>query len=298
MMTAGTLWGVQPSFIKASAGEGLSEVEALAIVLIAVAGILGAYLAAAGRLLRPVRSEMTFLTLSGTAEYAAPLLMAFLIAPHIDAGLLTLIMSTTPVFTVALAAAVGSEALNRYNVSSCILGILAMGLIVIPENALPAPEMLPWCLAAFAIPIVYSCGSVYVSHAWPKRLDTLQVAFGGAAVAGLILAPAWIVRLAEPSLPAVTPVLLMALGALTLAVVLEMVLYFYLLKTAGPVFTSFTSFVMILSGFLAGALIFGESPSAWIWGSVALFSLSLILTILGPHSPPPDAAHGNSGSQA
>jgi drug/metabolite transporter (DMT)-like permease len=38
---------------------------------------------------------------------------------------------------------------------------------------------------------------------------------------------------------------------------------------------------MILSGFLAGAVFFGERPSLWIWASVGLFSTSLALIIKG-----------------
>lgn len=290
MWIAGGLWGVQPSLIKASGGEGLTEIEALALVLAAVAGSIGLYLAATGGLYRPTRQQLRFLSIASVAEYAAPLLITFLIAPHVDAGLLTLLISTTPVFTVAIAALVGMERLNAYNVTGCILGILGMGLIVLPADALPSPEMLPWCLAAFSIPLIYSCGSVYVSRAWPPGMSALQIAFGGSAIAALILLPAWIVRLSTGSLPEPSSVLVLSLTTLTATVVVEMILYFYLLQTAGPVFTSFTSFVMILSGFIAGALLFGERPSLWIWGAVILFSLSLVLSILAPH---PDAAGGH-----
>jgi drug/metabolite transporter (DMT)-like permease len=69
-----------------------------------------------------------------------------------------------------------------------------------------------------------------------------------------------------------------------------MLLYFYLVRNAGPVFASFSSFVMIASGFVAGAMIFGEQPSMWVWASVVLFTLSLMLVLRGQDKTENEAA--------
>ncbi len=284
LLWVGTLWGVQPALIKFSVGGALSEIEALAVVLLCVVVLIGGYLATRGRLLRFTRETMTFIGVAGCLEYAAPLLTAFVVAAHIDAGLLTLIMATTPVFTVALAAAVGSEALSRETVLACLIGLAALALIVVPEDALPSREMLPWCLAAFAVPVFYSCGSIYVSRNWPAEFDTAQATFAGALGAAVVLAPFWVKPFVAGSLAANPAGASWALIALIVSVVLEMTLYMYLLRHAGPVYTSFASFVMIASGFIAGMTIFGERPSVWIWMSVALFALSLAMIIRGPRT--------------
>jgi drug/metabolite transporter (DMT)-like permease len=279
LILVGALWGIQPALIKLATGRGLSELSALALVLASIALTLGGALAARGRLFRPTRLVIAFMLVAGIFEYAAPLLLTFYAAHHVDAGVLTLVISTTPIFTVALAAAVGSEALSRESVLACLTGLAALALIAVPENALPSRDMLAWCLAAFGIPVFYSCGTVYVARAWPEGFNPVQVAFAGSAMAALLLTPFWLEPLATGKLLALPTEAKGALLALAVTVVTEMILYFHLLEKAGAVFTSFSSFVMIASGFVAGAVLFAERPSVWVWGSVALFSLSLVLII-------------------
>ncbi|MGQ0674413.1 MAG: DMT family transporter [Hyphomicrobium sp.] len=284
LLFVGGMWGLQPALIKLSNRTGLAEIETLALVMVITATLLGAWLAARGRLVRPTGPLLVFMAISGFAEYAAPLLAAFVVAAHIDAGLLTLIMATTPIFTVALAAAVGSEPLTRDRLIACGIGMLAIVLIVVPQDALPSPEMLPWCLAAFLVPMFYASGSVYVSRAWPPDLDAVQVAFGGSLAASLMLLPFWarpLIAGAYAGLDLASGLVLLALVA---SLVVEMVLYFWLLRNAGPVFTSFSSFVMIASGFIAGMVVFGERPSPWVWASVGLLAIALLLAIRTPHA--------------
>jgi drug/metabolite transporter (DMT)-like permease len=183
---------------------------------------------------------------------------------------------------MSIAAATGVEPASRETVIACLIGIVAMALIVVPENALPSREMLPWCLAAFVAPISYACGSIYVSRNWPLGFDPTQAAFAGALGAAVMLTPFWMKPLAAGAIAANPPSASWALVLLVAAVILEMILYMVLLRRAGPVFTNFSSFVMIASGFLSGMLLFGEHPSAWIWMSVALFVLSLATILRAP----------------
>ena len=280
LLWVGTLWGVQPALIKGAVGGALTEIEALAITLLAVSAAIGVYLALRGRLPRFTRQTLTFTAINGFLEYAAPLLTAFTVAAHIDAGLLTLIMATTPLFTVALAAVMKTEPLTRESILACLIGLVGIALIAVPQDALPSREMLPWCLAAFVVPLCYACGSTYVARAWPASFDTSQAAFSGAFAAAIMLAPFWIKPLAAGSLAANPAAASWSLAALIVSVVLEMMLYMHLLRHAGAVFTSFSSFAMIASGFIAGAALFGERPSLWVWASVALLSLSLALVIM------------------
>jgi drug/metabolite transporter (DMT)-like permease len=284
LFAVGITWGLQPAFIKLLMQSGLSEPAALGMMLACVAAILGGTLSLAGQM-PSFRSRrlLTFVAINGLAEYAIPLLTAFIVARRIDAGLLTLIIATTPIFTVALASLLGTEPANGRTVLACALGVLAMALIVVPEHALPSRDMLPWCLAALAIPMSYALGSIYVSSNWPENWNAIGVAFSGALVGGLVLTPAWLPAVLGGTMIAgpENQTFLIAFALLVTVTILEMGAYYYLLANAGAVFTSFSSFVMIASGFVAGALLFGETPSAWIWASVALFSASLALIITG-----------------
>lgn len=288
LLWVGTMWGIQPALIKFAIGRGISELATLGLVLAMVAAAIGIVLLAQGKLFSLTRPVLIFIVLAGILEYAAPLVASFKAAEHIDAGLLTLIMSTTPIFVVGIAAALGTEPLQRESVIACFIGVAALAMIAIPENALPSRDMLPWCAVAFVAPLFYACGSIYVSKAWPKGFQPSQVAFCGSAMASVLLLGYWMPPLVSGEVFALPGSAHSAILLLALTVVVEMVCYFYLLQTAGPVFTSFSSFVMIASGFIAGMVIFDERPSAWVWGSVALFAVSLALIITAPKR---DAGH-------
>ncbi len=292
LLCVGTLWGLQPALIKFAVGGALSEIETLSVLMLAIVAILGGYLALRGRMISFTRATLTFVAVAGCLEFAAPFLTTFWVAEHIDAGLLTLIIATTPIFALVVAAATGVEPASRETVLACLIGVAAMALIVVPENALPSREMLPWCLAAFGAPISYACGSTYVSRNWPAEFDTTQAAFAGALGAAVMLAPFWLKPLAAGTIAANPSGASWALGVLVVAVILEMILYMYLLRRAGPVFTNFSSFVMIASGFLAGMVLFGERPSIWIWMSMGLFVLSLATILRAPRKEASEAQPG------
>ena len=54
-------------------------------------------------------------------------------------------------------------------------------------------------------------------------------------------------------------------------------IYFELIRTRGPIFTSHANYVMVVSGVLWGMLIFAERPSSLMWLSAALLIASLYL---------------------
>ena len=288
LLAVGSVWGLQPAFIKLATAGPFDEALALSLMMIGVTALAGVYLGLSGRPAGIARATLKFLIVCATLEYAAPLYVAFLVAGHIDAGLLTLIIATTPVFTVGLSAILGRDRLTLKSLSACLLGIAAMALLVIPENALPSRDMLPWCFAAFAVPVFYASGSLYVAQAWPQGFDAMQVAFGGSLFASLMLAPVWTMPLASGELAGLSLATAAAIAALAVLMVLEMVMYFYLLQNAGAVFTSFSSFVMLVSGFIAGALLFQEQPTPWVVASVLLFAGALGLVVLAP------ARHGDA----
>jgi drug/metabolite transporter (DMT)-like permease len=54
-------------------------------------------------------------------------------------------------------------------------------------------------------------------------------------------------------------------------------LFFYLIETAGPVFSSQTANLVTLFGVLWGIIIFGEQHSAWVWLSLATMMAAVAL---------------------
>ena len=65
-------------------------------------------------------------------------------------------------------------------------------------------------------------------------------------------------------------------------------IYFELIRLKGPIFTSHANYFMVVSGVFWGMVIFAERPSTLTWLSVALLVASLYL--IGDHKKPVEAA--------
>ncbi len=88
-VTMGLLWGTQPSLIKALTERGLPQVATLGLTMAFVALVLAGVLAWRESMPRLSGETAALMTIAGATQYTGPLLAAFLIAKHIDAGLLT-----------------------------------------------------------------------------------------------------------------------------------------------------------------------------------------------------------------
>ena len=54
-------------------------------------------------------------------------------------------------------------------------------------------------------------------------------------------------------------------------------MFFYTIKTSGPVFASQCAYIVTLSGVAWGIILFSEQHSLWVWISVIVMMLGLFL---------------------
>ncbi|MEX1032856.1 MAG: EamA family transporter, partial [Cellvibrionaceae bacterium] len=116
--------------------------------------------------------------------------------------------------------------------------------------------------------------------AWPEGLDTWQVGCGQMAMALAMMVPLYL--LFSDSL---TPdfshwrQVHWAIIAMIVFAVMEVYLYFTIIRMAGAVVVSLSNFITIAAGVVWGMLIFNEQPGWWDWICVAILMLSLGLVI-------------------
>ncbi len=58
---------------------------------------------------------------------------------------------------------------------------------------------------------------------------------------------------------------------------IDIYIYFELIRVKGPIYTSHANYIMVVSGVIWGMLIFGERPSSLMWFSALLLIASLYL---------------------
>ncbi len=54
-------------------------------------------------------------------------------------------------------------------------------------------------------------------------------------------------------------------------------MFFYTIKTSGPVFASQCAYVVTIAGVIWGIIVFAEEHSLWVWSSVIVMLLGLML---------------------
>ena len=195
-----------------------------------------------------------FFGIAGIFAYVIPLYVEFLVAPKIDAGILVLIVSSVPVFTLFIVWLFRLLSINLKLILGTLSGIVGVSLIMFgnSNNTLNI-----WAILALIVPLSYSFDAIFMEKFWPSKLNTFQVAFGE-CIASLILI-IFLNLFLGTSIDEYTYWLkLESFWWLSIVTFIEIALFFYILKNNGAVFINLGSYLVMPAGFIWGFIIFGE----------------------------------------
>ncbi len=279
LLVLGLSWGLQFALVKITASAGYSEVGLLTIALLAMTLVYGVVLMIRGDWFTVRWRHIRFFTIGTAFGYVVPIGVAFYVAPQIPAGVLTLIASMTPVVTMAIVIVIRSEQVSARRIAGVLVGCMAAGLVLAPDVLGVESGNWRWLSIAFVIPLAYGIDNVYIHVAWPRGLGTFQVCAGECLVAALLLLPLYIasgdyIAFTWP----LTPELRALLGFVATSVI-EVFLYFHIIKKHGALLASFAGFITIFAGLMWGWLIFAEQPDLSIWAAVLVLVLATWLII-------------------
>jgi drug/metabolite transporter (DMT)-like permease len=285
LVVMGVTWGLQFSMLKLAALADISEIEILSVSMLALALFFGAVTWARRGFFRLDRGRVVFLVITGALGYVAPLAAALVAAPHVSAGIITFIVSMTPIVTVVAALAARVERVSGLRLAAIGLGMAAAAFVIVPELTLPERGMVPWLAVVALVPLCYGIETAYVAARWPGGLDVMQVVTGETIVAGLMMAPLFVLY-GEPA----RLLNLWSQGGIGVALfvtagIVEVVLYFYLVQKAGAVFTSFGTFISLFAGIGWGMAIFAEAHGLMVWIAVAFLVAALALVLVDGRRP-------------
>ncbi len=277
LLVLGLSWGGHFSLLKIASESGLNHFGVIALTTLGVVVGMTAIGAIRRRWPKFSGRHLRFYLICATIGYLIEFPLGLYVAGEIPAGLLAIIASTSPVFTSLIAIVAKVERVSHRRLAAVGVGLAAAIIVLIPGTAIPQPSLLDWVLLAFLIPVVYATYHNYVAFDWPDDLDSWQVALGETLVAAVVILPVYllhdgsIVAFGEWA-PGTWTIAVMALSA-----IVEIYLYFEIVRLAGAVFVSLASFVSIIAGVFWGMMIFGEQHNAWIWISVLLLGLTIFL---------------------
>lgn len=277
LLAMGVGWGLTFSLAKLAVGSGAHPLGITLWQAVIGAIMLGAIALAARRPVSSRRNMLSLYLICALLGTVVPGTLFFYAAAHVPAGVLSITVTLVPMLTVLLSALLGVERMALGRVMGVLCGLLAIVLLIAPQESLPNPAAAPWVLVACAASSCYAAENLVIAMRMPAGANPFSVACGMFIVGAMILLPivlvtdsfvtlAWPWRTAEWSIVGMSIVSAMAYS-----------LFIYLVHHAGPVFASQTAYVVTLAGVIWGLVIFGEEHSHWIWLSLLVMLLGLAL---------------------
>jgi len=284
IITAGVIWGGVFSLVLLAASEGAHPLGISVWQVIITALLFVVY-----RLLikKPIfqRGNLGHYTLLAIVGISFPSLSYYYAASHLTAGILSISISAIPLFSYIIMLVLKVERIVIRRVFGIVFGMIAILLLVIPDQGLSSEDANLWILLAVFCAFSYAIEGVYIEHKVNPKIDVSELLCGSNIVAILMMVPVglWL-GVTEPVTWLITPSGYGVIGA-AIGTGLAYALYFYAIKIAGAVFTSQCAYIITISGVFLGIIFYGEEHSIWIWIAVAvsLIGLALVKPVSNPH---------------
>ena len=105
-----------------------------------------------------------FFLIAGTFAYIIPLGIEFIVAPRIEAGQLTLIVATVPVFTLIIIFSFRLIDVTLKLFLGTFFGLIGLLILLIDNQNEIELKLSIWTLLAFIVPISYSFDSLFMEN--------------------------------------------------------------------------------------------------------------------------------------
>ncbi|HZH42608.1 MAG TPA: DMT family transporter [Lysobacter sp.] len=280
----GLLVGASYVIGKLAMAHGVSPVAMSLVQIGGAALVLLALLRGDGtRLPRDPRTLRFFAMAAAIAVVGSTLLGNWVLA-RIPAGVFTLLVTLSPLFTSMLSAAVARRRPAARALLGTALGLLGVALVLAPRAQGVDREQTLALLLALAVPLLLASGNVYRARHWPHGVSAIAVSAGILGVQALLLVPVTLATERADSLPplAANAPLLALLVAVTVA---GNVAGAALQRIADSVAYSQIGYVIALTGVGAGALLFGERLGLAFVPALALVFTGVVLVNRRPSTP-------------
>ena len=216
-----------------------------------------------------------FFSVAGMFAYVIPLSVEFVVAPKIEAGILTLIISVVPVFTLIVIWIFRLLNITTKLVIGTLSGLVGLVILLYGNNYNNTSASI-WTVYALIIPLSYAFDAIFMEKFWPRNLDSTQVAFGE-SIASLIFVILLSIFYGNELYDYYQWITVPSFWILAFVTFIEVWLFFYILNKVGAVFVNLSSYLVMPAGFLWGFLIFGETFTFIKFISTLLIGLSIFM---------------------
>lgn len=277
LLGVGGIWGLTYSLAKLVTEAGAHAFGLTLVQAVVGAAIMLSYALLRGRRIVLDREHMVFYVVAGVLGTTLPSIVLYSAAPHVPAGILSILTALVPLLTYSFALGLRIEGFTGLRAFGIVLGLVAMLMIVIPDASLPSHTMIGWVLFAILMPAAYASENIFIAVRRPDGSDA------GALLCGMLTAGAamtlplvwWTDTWISLALPwGQTEWLILIMVAINVTAYL---MFIELVRLTGPVFAAQAAYMVTISGVIWGIVIFGETHSAWVWGAMVVMFGGLAL---------------------
>ena len=268
-----SLWALHFSLVKLVEADN-SPLTILVSLLAVLCALFFILLLFQNKLFKFTLKKSLFFSVAGMFAYIIPLSVEFIVAPKIEAGILTLIVSAVPVFTLIVI-----WIFRLLNVTvKLVIGTLSglAGLLILFYGNNDNTSVSIWTVYALIIPLSYAFDAIFMEKFWPRNLDSTQVAFGE-TTASLIFVILLSIFYGNKYYDHFQWFTISSFWILAFVTFIEVWLFFYILNKVGAVFVNLSSYLVMPAGFLWGFLIFGETFTFIKFISTLLICISIFM---------------------
>jgi len=265
------IWGASFMFIRVADRQFDPSALVWFRLLLACAVLVPVVLVAVGRSgLRQARVAWRPIVLVGLINTAIPFMLFAWAETRIDSSLAAILQAAAPIFTVLIAVRFSHERVSGMRWAGILLGLAGVAMLVGSPGKGGTLASLAIVLAA----LCYAIGSTISSRVL-SGTEPLVIAAGSSVVAAILVTP-----LGVTHLPTSVPDWKESASVITLGVVgtgVAYIIFFALLRSAGPSRTILVTYVVPGVALLYGVLLLGEPLEAAYLAGLGLILAGVIL---------------------
>ena len=257
LLALATLWGSSYTFIKVGV-ETIPPVTLIAVRTLIAASILVSVIKLRGLSLPRDATTWRRFLFQACLNSVVPFTLIAWAEQSVDAGLATILNSTTPIFTFLLTAiVVRHEAVTARKIFGVVAGLAGVCLIIGTEAFSGIGDQLPAQFAILLASVAYAGAAIFGRNF--RGLDPMMPAAGSMICGAIILIPIslivdrpWTLSPSAESIGAL-------LGLSVFSTALAFVIFFRLMQTLGSVGTTAQAYLRVPIGVGIGVIFLGET---------------------------------------
>jgi drug/metabolite transporter (DMT)-like permease len=266
LLVLATLWGASYTFIKLGVAT-IPPVTLIAARTLIAGGLLLALIRWRGLSLPREAATWRRFFAQACLNSVVPFTLIAWAERTVDAGLATIMNSTSPIFAFLLTAVLTRhEPVTARKLFGVVAGLCGICLIIGVQAFYGLGRELWAQLAIVAATICYAGAAIFGRSF--KGLDPIMPAAGSLLCGAAVLVPASLLVDRPWALEPSVRSLIALLGLAVISTALAFVIYFRLVQTLGSVGTTAQSYLRVPIGVAIGVLYLGESPTPTAWAGL------------------------------